>query len=416
MDGTARLRSQRRRSRLVLLALVIALALGLTGQWWARRSAAGPIVATIPLRLDPRSEVDVLLDGRRSRVILVNAGTIQAFDTRTGTRLYRVQTGTAYEQALGGPLPAIDERTGWVYVPNLVDDAVTVLDTRGRVWTILHVGHRPDAIALDAPARRLVVASTADWTLTTLDTHSGRPVHTAILAVGDRPTQLTTDPQVAHAFVAGYGGEVALVVVRTGLVVRQVVPDHSHIVTDLAVDARAGRVLGLVEARPDVVILNARTGALVRRVAVGQDPTSIAVDSRTDRAFVADAGTGTIYVLGTYRGDSVRTIPVGPEPLVAVDVRHRRVITATDSGLVVLDARSGAPLERLPLDVDADALLVDEHTGHVLVVSVGATYYLPSPWAWLPRSLRRWLPFLPRSHRRIRVIPSVLRILDDTRL
>ena len=104
---------------------------------------------------------------------------------------------------------------------------------------------------------------------------------------------------------------------------------------------RARRVLGLVEARPDVVVLDTRTGAAVRTVSVGRSLDAIVVNARTGRAFLADSGAGAVHVLGTRRGGYVRTVRVGAEPLVAVDARRQRVVVASATGLSVLDARSG---------------------------------------------------------------------------
>jgi len=372
---------------------------------------------TIPLSLTAQAETDVALDARQSRLFIVNAGVVQTFDTRTGARVYATRTGTPYVQGMDGPQPAVDERAGLVFVPNLVDDAVSVLDVRGgRVRRTWRVGHRPDAIAVDARAGRLFVASTADWTLTTLNERTGATLRTETLGVGDLPGQLAVNSEGARAFVAGDGGQVATVASRTGRLLRQVAPDHFHIVTDLAVDARAGRVLGLVEARADVVVLDARTGAVVRTVTVGQNPDALVIDAGTGRAFIADGGAGAVQVRGTRRGGYVRSVPVGPAPLVALDARRHLIVAASDTGLVVLDARSGRVLQRLPLTLDADALVVDERTGHALVVSVGGVARVPDPQAWLLRPLRRWLPFLPAPTPRLRAIPSVLRVFDEQHL
>lgn len=152
---------------LVLMATLVALQI-------VTRPAPTPILATVPLHLDPAAAVDVVLDGRAGRLLVVNAGLAQAFDTRTGVRVYATRTGTAYAQGIESPPPVVDERSGRVYVPNLVDDAVYVFDGRsGRPLPPLRVGHRPDLLALDDRRGRLLVASTADWTLTVLDARTG---------------------------------------------------------------------------------------------------------------------------------------------------------------------------------------------------------------------------------------------------
>lgn len=220
---------------LVLMATLVALQI-------VPRPAPTPILATVPLHLDPAAAVDVVLDGRAGRLLVVNAGLAQAFDTRTGVRVYATRTGTAYAQGIESPPPVVDERSGRVYVPNLVDDAVYVFDGRsGRPLPPLRVGHRPDLLALDDRRGRLLVASTADWTLTVLDARTGVTLHTRSLDVGDRPGQLVADSGSGHTFVAGDGGQLSTVASGTGHLVRRVAPNPAHDVTALAVDARAAR-------------------------------------------------------------------------------------------------------------------------------------------------------------------------------
>ena len=330
---------------------------------------------TIPLHLTTRAEVDVALDARRSRLFIVNAGIVQTFNTRTGALVHSAGTGTAYTQEMGGPALALDERAGRVVVANLVDDTVTVLDaTSGRVRHVIRVGvgRQPDAVALDGRTGRVVVGSTADWTLTVLDARTGVRLRTRTLGVGDLPGQLAVDARSGHTFVASSDGRVSTFATPAGRLLRSGAPDLSRPITGLAVDGRARRVLGLVEARPDIVVLNARTGAWVRTVTVGGSPDGIAVDPRAGRAFVTDVG-GVVHVLGTGRGRLLR----------------------------MLD---------LPLTVRAIA--VDGRAGRVFVVSGGA-WSPPDPWTWLPSAVRRWLPLpAPPLHTR----PTLLYVPDERRL
>ena len=200
-------RRDRRRRRAAATSAVLLfplLALGLVGVWVATRPAATPLLATIHLPLDPRAEVDAVLDVRRHHLFLVNAGVVWTIDTRTGAVVRVVHNGTAYTQAMGGPAPALDMRRGRLYVPNLVDDTLAVLDaTSGRVRQILQVGHQPDEVAVDARTGRVFVSSTADWTLTTLDGRTGRPLSTQPFAAGDLPGQLVVNPSGGRGVAAG---------------------------------------------------------------------------------------------------------------------------------------------------------------------------------------------------------------------
>jgi len=183
----------------LLPILVLVLMSGLTLTRALMRQGMSPILATVPLRLDASREVDVALARRQGRLLIVNAGLVQAF--RYAHRCARLRDAgrNSLHARDGGPPPAVDERAGLVFVPNLVDDAVYALDARGgRVQRILHVGSRPDAITVDARTGRLFVASTADWTLTTLDAHTGAVLRTETVGVGDLPGQLAMDLGRAH--------------------------------------------------------------------------------------------------------------------------------------------------------------------------------------------------------------------------
>lgn len=403
----------------MVAALLLPLSLAGVWVWVATHPAVTPLLATLRLPLDPRAEVDAALDAPRHRLFLVNAGVVWTIDTRRGAVVRVVPSGTAYTQALGGPAPALDERAGRLYVPNLVDDTLAVLDAAtGRVRRVLPLGHQPDEVVVDDRTGRVFVGSTADWTLTTLDVRTNHTLSTRPFAAGDLPGQLLVDPQGGRGIAAGYGGQVTLFDARTGWPLRGVVPAHGHLIEGLTVDVPARRVLGLIENVPAVVLLDARTAAPLRVVPVGQDPTALAVDPATDRAFVADGGEGAVYVLRLPDGRVLRRVPVGPAPLLAVDARRGRVVVASATGLNLLDARSGRLLRRWPraLRAAAAALLVDARSGHILLVDSGGAERIPAPWAWLLHPLRRWFPSLPLPHASVHVSPARLLVVSEGRL
>jgi len=398
------------------LAMALFLALVLAGAWVATRPAATPLLGTVRLSLDPGAEVNAALDVRRHRLFLVNAGVVWTLDTHHGALVRVVRAGTAYTQALDGPASALDERRGRLYIPNLIDDTLAVLDAAsGRVRHILHVGHQPDEVAVDTRTGRVFVGSTADWTLTTLDARTNRTLSTRPFAAGDLPGQLVVAPLTGRGFAAGYGGQVTLFDARTGQPLRGVVPAHGHLIEGLTVDGPARRVLGLIENVPAVVLLDARTAALLRVVLVGQDPTALAVDPATDRAFVADGGDGMVSVLGLPRGRVLRRVPVGPTPLLTVDTQRGRVVVASATGVSLLDACSGRLVGRWPLALTPVALLVDARSGHILLVDGDAptSGRGGAPWTWLRRLLWRWVPALPPPRAALPAIPARLLVVSE---
>jgi len=398
----------------LLLPLV---AFGLVGAWVVTRPATTPLLATVRLPLDPHAEVDTALDGRRHRLFLVNAGVVWTIDTRSGAIVRVVRDGTPYVQALDGPAPALDTRRGRLYVPNLIDDTLAVVDAAsGRVRRLLPVAHQPDEVAVDDRTGRVFVGSTADWTLTTLNAGTGRLLATWSFTAGDLPGQVVVDPAGGPGVAAGYGGEVTLFDAHTGRPLRAVVPDHGHLIEGLAVDASARRILGLVENQPHAVLLEARTATRLRVVPLGPDPTALMLDVATGRAFVADGGAGAVDVLDVRSGRVLRRVQVGPAPVLAVDTRRGRVIVASATGVSLLDARAGRLVRRWPVALRPAAVLVDARAGHILLVETGRTERIPVPWAWLRRMLRRWVPSLAPPHAEMRVIPARLLVLREDRV
>jgi YVTN family beta-propeller protein len=122
----------------------------------------------------------------------------------------------------------------------------------------------------------------------------------------------------------------------------------------MAVDERTDRVfVPLCDAKA-VGILDAATGRVIRSVRVVSGPTAVAVDERVGHAFVTSdgvtdstgqpIGVGTLSLLDARTGAVLRTVAVGSQPdTPAVDEMTGRVFVANyDSGTVsVVDATSG---------------------------------------------------------------------------
>jgi YVTN family beta-propeller protein len=129
-------------------------------------------------------------------------------------------------------------------------------------------------------------------------------------------------------------------------------------------------------------ILDAHSGTLLQTVAVGQNPDAVAVDARKGRVYVASQG-----------ATDAAGNPVGP------------------GSVEVLDARSGQIMRTITVGVAPNAIAVDERTGDAFVVNAGGPLSRPSTWAWVPRWMRRWLPFLPARDAQTRTMPCSLSVV-----
>jgi DNA-binding beta-propeller fold protein YncE len=238
------------------------------------------------------------------------------------------------------------------------------------------------------------------------------------------------------------------------------------------VDERAGRVLVVNTGRKAVPVLDARTGALLYTLHVGNDPAWPMLDERSGRAYlitgnnvatnrlsvldtttgrvlytilvspyagvVPDSAAGRFFVVagnsvGTYdahSGRMLRTLMFGPKPIppgvdevfapvvLALDARASRAIVVANvtARVSVLDAHTGAILHTIPVGPEPMAALVDERVGHALVFNLGGgTEQAPDPWAWVPPWLRRRLPVLPQRAPGPRTVPASVTMIDVTR-
>jgi DNA-binding beta-propeller fold protein YncE len=153
----------------------------------------------------------------------------------------------------------------------------------------------------------------------------------------------------------------------------------------------------------------------------------LAVDEVTERVFVT-MDRNTVVMLDAVSGRILRTVPVGPAPrALAVDTRSRRVFvvnegsydakgyTIKDGSLSVLDALAGRVLRTVPLQGNGGLIAVDERAGRAFVTTYGRRVVRPvDPWAWVPSSLRRRLPFLPTPPAPHVAAPVSVTVIDAT--
>lgn len=252
--------------------------------------------------------------------------------------------------------------------------------------------HWPRAMALDAPAHRLLVADAAG----------------------------ATDPT--------YGGQGLVEVLDTTtlkvLARQQLSYDGPYVVPgtrSIAVDARTNRAFVLTTRAPldaqgpvtttsVVDVLDATSGALRRAVPLDGVATAVAVDERADRAFVltADAAyssdvaparsRGRVVALDARNGAVLATATVGQTPIgLAVDGRAGRVLALTKGPLgkpivtyagthwpvagrgqlAVLDAARLTTVATATVGLAPLALGVDALSGRAFVVNGGPDFDVP---------------------------------------
>lgn len=152
------------------------------------------------------------------------------------------------------------------------------------------------------------------------------------------------------------------------------------------------------------ILFDRRTGAVIRRIAVGRDPDGAAFDPASRLAFVMNGGSRDVSMIDVGRGTVIGSVPVGGKPeaaasdgrghlfvnvedkaeIAAIDIARRRVVARYPiagcreptgiafnraSGLLVsvchdnlaalVDARTGAGRGRFAIGRDADGVVID---------------------------------------------------------
>ncbi len=366
---------------------------------------------------------------------------VRMLDARTGTALRTVLTG------LSPALMTIDGAGQRVAVASSGDTScpgaspcppprggVSVLDAAsGRVLRRWRLPLQIAAIGLDMRANRLVIASANDpgraGTVSIVDVANGRLLHRTPLALP--PARVIMDDLTGRAFIlSGFNAGPSPVTQASGR----------------------------------IDILDTRTGTLLRSIPLASPPSAAAIDTRTGHVFVLDrgparlvraqttsgglgtwlpTGPGHALMLDARSGRVLRVIPVGISPAgMAVDTARARVYIVNQGGrdaygaingtplqltaplrgpggLTILDAASGRHLRTIALGTAPTAVAVDAHAGRAFIADQGATTRssAPDPWEWVPARLRTWILLVPPPPPAGRFVttPSSIIVLDTNR-
>jgi DNA-binding beta-propeller fold protein YncE len=465
----------------VLVVGVILLGVVASSGLAVRTTPTGPLVWTVALDGFPQS---IVVDARTHRAFIttipsgVGRAGMNVLDTDTGAILRRVAIG-----GNGNPLPVVDARAGRIVVAASVQvrsgpavaGIVRVLDARSGVPVrTVTVGLFPQAVAVDGQTGRAFVTSegfAGAGLVGVLDTRTGRLLRTVDVGM-DPHDQILVDTRWERVFVPVYShtgnGHVSVLDARSGRLLYTIAAGKAPVW--MAMDARTGRAFVVDGAGTGLRVLDTRSGHLLRTVLAGLHPSFPLVDEQTGRAFVpTDAGMsvldtgsgvvlrnvalgqgqsaglplldarsgrvfvvvmslafaplpGSIIVLDARNGAVVRRVALGGSPgRVVVDERTGHVVVliggwpGTINHVSILDARTGALLRTLPVGVAAHAMAVDERNGHVFVINGPGFVTRPDSWAWLPAWLRRRLPFLPPLGRHSRPVPGGVTMINPTR-
>ena len=322
----------------------------------------------------------------------------------------------------------------------VVHAGVAILDAAtGRLRRILRVPNRAWSVGIDTSVNRVLVATsagsnTAATVVEFFDTATGRLAHRTVLnAPMLVPGRIAVDEPTGRAFV-------------------------------LASIQFANPFRTLTPRRGYVFVLATRSGALLRTVSLGGEPSDVAIDTATSRVFVADrgperfyqkmlvgggglgmflpVGVGALRTLDARTGAPLYTAPLGIAPgSIAVDERRGLVYVthagghdgyatsnnvpivinapiAGPGGISVADATTGHVLRMVALGVAPQSLALDNRAQQLFIGDGGdpAPRQAADPWAWLPAQVRQHVSFLPQHAPAAHPIPNRVLTLDASHL
>ncbi len=381
-------------------------------------------------------------------------GYVNVFDTTRNTLVRAVPVAIPFGT------PAVDEHNDYVFVPVNTPTGTVVEMLNARNARLLHttsisfdagptINNRDGHVfvlqsgAYACPGAPM--CSNGTGSVGILDALSGHPLR-----------RLTVRDQGANGEIMIDGSERRLVVIRrnplnntamigildttNGRLVRQIavpLPVGSYWRSPV-VDATTGRIFvaianvgnGLPLNTSDLYVLDARSGSVVHRVTIRRILGDMAVDERLGRVYATSysattllaiqrpgtsmamevpAGTGDVRVLDARTGALLQTVPIKSAAAnIAVDRRRGRLFVVSAGPVValsgiyagpgtvsVLNERNGQLLGTAAVGVNPGAIAVDERTGLAYVVDNGGLARAADDWNWVSQGVRRWLPFVP---------------------
>jgi YVTN family beta-propeller protein len=231
------------------------------------------------------SKPDRIASGLLGLVSVRGWDAVEIIDKRSGRVVGVVPVGR-------GPAGlAIDAHRLRGYVALAGDDAVAVLDLleeRVRERIVLRGGDSPSDLAVTPDGRTLLVANAGSDTVSFVDTVSA--AENERVAVGARPVSVVMALDGRRAYVVAESGTAVTVLdVAARTVVGTIATDAGPVQARLG--GRAGEILYVAHrASPYLLVVDAATLSLVRRVYVGNGARALEVEPRTGRVLLSRAG------------------------------------------------------------------------------------------------------------------------------
>ncbi len=368
--------------------------------------AGRPILNSIALAVGSNRS-NVAVDESTGRAFVSNEdGTIQVLDTRTGALVHSVAVADAYHSMV--PVPGLGHLFAIGVTRDGVGASVSTLDARtGRLVRTVRMASNPHGLTADARAGRVYVG--VNDGVAVFDARTGVLLRTIQLGVRGVPVGVALDARAGRLFVTqegvtatglvpiqGGASTVSTIDPRAGMVLRTVPVGTEPYLS--ALDERTGHLFLVSTINMTIDMLDTHSGRVVRTIPLGGpelEPDAIALDARAGRVILVSSGNGHggvghVTLLDTRTGATIKTLAVGQYPwAAAIDERRSRAYVVSNSGTYILDTRTGAVLKSLA--VLGGKLALDRRAQRLVVLGSQATHQTEPSWE---RGLRRWAPWL----------------------
>lgn len=267
-----------------------------------------------------RSPQHVALDGTHARLYVSNVAdeTVSVLDTATRTVVATASVARA------GAI-AVDPAAGRVYVSEGERDQIRVLDAR----TLGDVGSFPagkSPLALVPGTSGVLSVANYNYLLA-VDTATGQARSTVMLG---NPLDLAVDHERGLVYVSDLvKAHVSVIDTNTMAVVAQIRDTHGW----LALDTEGQRLYVADPNTSRLVVVDTATREVKGRVAVGTSPNAVAVDGAAGVVYTANFGNRTMSVVDPQALKRVGTLSVWIGPMdLAVDPAAGTVYVANSGG------------------------------------------------------------------------------------
>jgi YVTN family beta-propeller protein len=282
----------KRRSLLIVTALLAVLAIGASADWVTKTVAVGK--TPYALAVNPVTNKIYVANKDSNSVTVIDGATNSTTTVAVDSLPYAV---------------AVNPVTNKIYVANRGSDTVTVIDGATNSTTSVAVGHWPWAVAVNPVTNKIYVVNRNGNTVTVID---GATNGTTTVTVGTQPQAVAVNPVTNKIYVTNYvSNTVTVIDGATNGTTTVAVGTTPYAV---AVNPVTNKIYVANSASNTVTVIDGATNGTTT-VAGGAYAYAVAVNPVTNKIYVPDYDNDTLTVIDGAT-NATTFVAVGDGPLV----------------------------------------------------------------------------------------------------